>query len=120
MTGYGKNAGLPYDEYLAAGIDFAPIWWDPETSGPSPGTGSEGQGIAWYVDEATRYKSGDWPKQQFAWFDEKDAVYEFQTRQTPTPVYVGDCADCPAGGGPGQPGTPEPTGFVARAGGPDA
>ena len=83
MTGYGKNAGLPYDEYLAAGIDFAPIWWDPETSGPSPGTGSEGQGIAWYVDEATRYKSGDWPKQQFAWFDEKDAVYEFQTRQTP-------------------------------------
>ena len=44
MNGYGKTAGLPYDEYVTTGIDFAPIWWDAETTGPSQAVGARGQG----------------------------------------------------------------------------
>ena len=62
MTGYGKNAGLPYDEYMQVGIDFGVVWWDPETSGPSQGTGTEGKGVGWYADGAKRFRSGDGPE----------------------------------------------------------
>jgi hypothetical protein len=117
MTGYGKTAGLPYDSYLAVGIDFSPTWWDPETSGPSQGTGAEGTGVAWYADGAKRYTARTVPKRPFAWFDRSTSVYEFATRQTPTPVYVGDCAACPSQGAPGEPGSPSAEGFVVRVGG---
>jgi hypothetical protein len=119
MTAYGKTAGLPYDEYLSTGLDFSPVWWDNETSGPSQGTGSEGAGIAWYTDGAKRYRGGTVPKKQFGWFDPSTSVYKFDTRQTPAPVYVGDCTGCPSQGGPGQPGT-SPAGFTAKAGGGEA
>jgi hypothetical protein len=122
LMGYGKNAGLPYDEYLGAvGIDFAPVWWDPETSGPSQGTGSEGTGVAWYPGGAKRYTSKTVPKRQFGWFDKSGSVFKFDYRPTPAPEYAGDCTGCPSQGGPGQPGTPDPAGFVAKAyGGGDA
>ena len=114
MTAYGKTAGLPYDEYLSLGLDFSPVWWDNQTSGPSQGTGSEGTGVAWYTDGAKRYRGGTVPKQQFGWFQKATSVYKFDTRPTPAPVYVGDCAGCPSQGGPGQPGT-SPAGFIAKA-----
>ncbi len=117
MTGYGKNAGLPYDEYMAVGIDFGIVWWDPETSGPSQGTGTEGKGVGWYADGAKRFRSGSVPKQQFGWFDKATSVYKFDKRPTPVPTYAGDCTGCPSKGGAGQAGTPSPTGFVAKAGG---
>jgi hypothetical protein len=116
MSGYGKNAGLPYDEYLQVGLDFAPMWWDPETTGPSQGTGVEGKGVAWYVDGGKRYTARTVPKQPFAWYDEASAVYQFDTRPTPPPRYAGDCDGCPSTGGPGQSGT-NASGFIARAGG---
>ena len=34
ITAYGRSAGLPYDEYASQGLDYAPWWWDPTTSGP--------------------------------------------------------------------------------------
>ena len=77
MTGYGKNAGLPYDEYMITGVDFVPIWWDTETTGPSAALGTEGKGVWWYLDDAKRYKAGDYPKQQFSWFDTTGAVTGF-------------------------------------------
>jgi hypothetical protein len=117
LTGYGKNAGLPYDEYLTSGLDFAPVWWDPNTSGPSQGTGSEGDGVAWYANGAKRYEASTVPNKPFDWFDKKTSVYKFATRPTPTPKYVGDCVGCPSQGGEGNPGTPNPSGFIARAGG---
>ena len=117
MTGYGKNAGLPYDEYMAVGIDFGVVWWDPETSGPSQGTGTEGKGVGWYADGAKRFKSGSVPKQQFGWFDKATSVYKFDTRPTPEPTYAGDCAGCPSQGGGGQAGTPSAAGFVAKSSG---
>ncbi len=94
--GYGKNAGLPYDEYMDLGLDFVPVWWDPETTGPSNGTGTVGKGVITFVNGAKRYRASTWPKKQFAWFEKKGTVVGFDTRQTPTPVYAGDCADCPA------------------------
>jgi hypothetical protein len=118
LVGFGKTPGLPYDEYNTLGLDFAPIWWDSATTGLSNATGPiEGMGVVRYVDGAKRYKAGTWPEKQFAWFDERDTVINFETRQTPTPVYVGDCEGCPATGGPGTPGTPSSAGFVALAGG---
>jgi hypothetical protein len=116
MSGYGRNAGLPYDEYLQVGLDFAPMWWDPETTGPSQGTGVSGTGVAWYVDGAKRYTARTVPKRPFAWYDEATAVYQFDTRPTPPPQYAGDCSGCPSTGGPGQAGT-NAAGFVARASG---
>jgi hypothetical protein len=118
MSGYGKTAGLPYDEYLQQSIDFAPIWFDPETTGPSQGTGGEGKGVNWYVDGAKRYKSGTWPREPIAWFDKSGAVIKFDTRppSVPTPVYIGDCTNgCPSTGTSTlTTGTPSPDGFTAE------
>lgn len=115
MTAYGRNAGLPYDSYLSVGIDFAPVWWDPDTTGPSQGTGAEGQGVQQYADGAKRHTAATVPKRSFGWFEPEASVFEFETRPTPTPVYVGDCATCPSQGGAAEPGTPSPAGFVAPA-----
>jgi hypothetical protein len=114
MAGYGRTAGLPYDEYMSVGLDFSPMWWDPETTGPSQGTGVEGKGVAWYADGAKRYKGGSVPRRQFGWYDESTALFKFDTRPTPAPEYAGDCADCPSHGGAGQAGTAG-SGFVAKA-----
>lgn len=115
MVGYGRTAGLPYDEYMTLGLDFSPIWWDAETTGRANAIGVEGKGVVRYLDGARRYRASTWPRKQFRWFEEEGTVVHFETRPTPTPVYVGDCTDCPSGGGPGQAGTPSPGGFVARA-----
>lgn len=115
LIGYGKTPGLPYDEYMDLGLDFAPVWWDAQTTGLSNGTGFSGKGVVRYVGGAKRYKSGTWPKQPFAWFVEAGTVIHFPTRQTPTPVYAGDCTDCPSQGGPGQAGASNATGFLAKA-----
>jgi hypothetical protein len=115
MSGYGRTPGLPYDEYNELGIDFAPWFWDATTSGPSSGTGTQGKGVAWYLDGAKRYTAKTVPSKPFPFFDKTNAVYKFDTRQPPVPVYVGACAGCPSQGGSGQPGTPDPAGFVATA-----
>ena len=88
MTGYGKNAGLPYDEYMQVGIDFGVVWWDPDTSGPSQGTGTEGKGVGWYADQSKRFRSGTVPKKPFGYFDKATSVYKFDKRPTPTPTYA--------------------------------
>ncbi len=114
LSGYGKGPGLPYDEYAQNGLDFAPYWWDPETTGPSNGQGEVAKGVGWYANGAKRYKSGTWPKKQFEWFDKETSVYHFETRQTPAPTYVGACDGCPSTGGGGQTGAGK-EGFVAKA-----
>ncbi len=114
MTAYGKSAGLPYDEYMSQGLDYAPWWWDPDQTGQGSASGGLGQGVGWYLDGAKRYKASTWPKKQFAWFTKDGAVYQFDTR--PVPVeYAGDCTTCPAATGEPS-GAPDNTGFVARAG----
>jgi hypothetical protein len=115
LSGYGKGPGLPYDEYAQNGLDFGPYWWDPTTTGPSNGQGELGKGVGWYANGAKRYKAGTWPKKQFGWFDKSTSVFQFETRQTPAPTYIGDCAGCPATGGSGQPGATSKSGFIAKA-----
>jgi hypothetical protein len=115
LSGYGKGPALPYDEYAQNGLDFAPYWWDPTTTGPSNGTGDSGKGVGWYANGAERFKAGTWPKKQFDWFKPKTSIYQFDTRQGRTPTYVGDCQGCPATGGPGQTGSTSSSGFVAKA-----
>lgn len=114
MSGYGRTSGLSYDSYMSSGLDFAAVWWDPETEGPSQGTGSEGKGVAWYADGAKRYRARDVPKKQFGWYDRATSVFTFATRPTPPPQYAGDCEGCPSHGGPGEPGAPG-TVFVVEA-----
>ncbi|HEY7107073.1 MAG TPA: hypothetical protein VH986_11765 [Acidimicrobiia bacterium] len=58
---YGKNAGLPYNEYLTGG-DVAIVWWDSDTVGPSVAVNlPDAKGVYQFVDGAKRYKVGDLP-----------------------------------------------------------
>jgi hypothetical protein len=99
MNGYGKTAGLPYDEYLTTGADFVPIWWDSETVGPSQAVGLEGKGVAWFVGAAKRYLAGSYPKKQFTWFDTAGALVSFTSYPGTPPVAAPACTTCPAATG---------------------
>jgi hypothetical protein len=98
---YGKNAGLPYDEYLTGG-DVAIVWWDPDTSGPSPAAGSfpDGQGVYQFLNGGKRYRKGQLPSNvadQF--FDKSKGTFALDT--TPpsdlSPDYP--CDGCPSSSG---------------------
>ncbi len=104
QTGYGKTVGLPYDEYLALGTDFAPVWWDSETADAySQIFLSQAKGGEWYVDGGKRFKAGSWPTKPLAFFDKKTAIQVFDTSPLPATVPVA-CKGCPSDGGPGSPG----------------
>ena len=97
--------------------DFAPYWWDPTTEGPSNGLYLVGKGVGWYVDGGKRYVATTWPKKQFAWFDKSVSINSFASRPGGPLEYAGDCTDCPATGGSGQPGAPSDSVVVFKAGG---
>jgi hypothetical protein len=117
LEGFGKTPGLPYDEYMLLGLDYAPVWWDTETTGPTQVLGNEGKGVEWFLDNAQRYHAGTWPTKRLQWFDKAASVVQFDTSPTPPPKFAGDCNDCPSHGGSGRPGTPSPDGFIAKADG---
>ena len=104
QTGYGKTVGLPYDEYLALGTDFAPVWWDAETPDAySQIFLSQAQGGEWYVDGAKRYKAGTWPTKPMTFFDKATAIQVFPTSPVPA-SQPNPCTGCPSDGAPGTPG----------------
>jgi hypothetical protein len=73
--------------------------------------------VTWYVDDGTRYKSGDWPTKPIPWFDPSQSIFEFTTRpaSVPTPVPAPPCTGCPASGATSPtPGAPSPDGFDAE------
>ena len=117
MTAFGKGPNLPYDSYLRNGLDFAPYWWDQDTTGPSDGQGSVGRAWAGTQGEAKRYTAGHWPTKKIGWFDKSTAVYQYTEPPTALPTYAGPCRGCPATGGPGAPGSPSKEGFVVKANG---
>jgi hypothetical protein len=117
LVAYGKGPKLPYDEYALSGYDFAPYWWDTETTGPSNGLGTEGKGVGWFPDGAKRYVATTWPKQQFAWFDKSESLNVFPTPPVPVLGYAGDCEGCPSTGGPGEPGAPSQDAVIFEANG---
>ena len=103
QTGYGKTVGLPYDEYLPLGTDFAPVWWDSETPDAySQIFLSQAKGGEWYVDGAKRYKAGDWPKKPMTFFDKTTAIQVFPTSPTP-PAQPNPCTGCPSAVLPAHP-----------------
>jgi hypothetical protein len=105
QNGYGKTNGLTYPSYFLGGVDFAPIWWDSETTGSSNAIDVKGKGVVWYVNDAKRYIASTWPKQTFTFFDKTGAVFVFDTpppSQSGTPV---PCTGCPSSGGPGTSST---------------
>ncbi len=97
--GYGKTAGLPYDEYLRGNQDFTLVWYDPVTPAPALGTLPGGPGTNWYLDGAKRYYAGHYPTKPLKFFDTKTAIHEFAT-QPPAPVPV-PCDGCPSETGEG-------------------
>jgi hypothetical protein len=99
---FGRTTGLEQPSYLQGGVDYAPIWYDADTVGPSNGLSSVAKGVNWYVGGGTRYIAGTWPTKKFNFFQKKGSVYEVST----DPVIVGTpvpCTGCPSEGGPGTP-----------------
>ena len=117
LLAYGKGPKLPYLEYSLAGYDFAPYWWDTESTGPSNGLGTEGKGVGWFPDGGKRYVATQYPKQQFAWFDKTKSIDGFATPPVPHLGFVGACQGCPANGGPGKPGAPSQDAVIFKANG---
>jgi hypothetical protein len=96
MTGYGRQAGLPYDEYSSIGLDFALLWYDPSAVGKSKITFADGKGMFQYLNQAKRYRAGDWPKGEPKFFDPTASIQQFATLP-PTdvpPTYP--CKGCPS------------------------
>jgi hypothetical protein len=103
QTAWGKTAGLPYDEYMQLGTDFAPVWWDSDTDDASQlSTTLVGTGVEWYLGNAKRFRAGSWPTRPFTFFDKTGAVVKFPT--SPTPQVPNPCTGCPSSGGAGTPG----------------
>jgi hypothetical protein len=101
QVAYGRTAGLPYDEYMQIGTDFAPVWYDKDTTDFSNIYPITGKGVEWYVDGARRYAAGTWPTKPFKFFDTDDAVVKFATR--PVTAVPNPCTGCPSDGGAGTP-----------------
>jgi hypothetical protein len=101
---FGRTTGLPQPSYQQGGVDYAPVWYDAETTGPSNGLTAIAKGVNWYLNGGTRYIAGTWPTKKFNFFQKQGAVYEV----TPDPAIVGTpvpCSGCPSDGGPGTPST---------------
>lgn len=104
QTAWGKTAGLPYDEYMALGTDFAPVWYDATTEGYSQLASSAStptKGVEWYLDDGKRYQASQWPKKAFSFFDKSGAVVNLA--QPAKPTVPNPCTGCPSDGGPGTP-----------------
>ena len=93
-SGYGRTNGLPYEEFTRGNKDFAPTWWDPDTEGPPTLGFPGGKGTLWYIDDAQRYYAGRWPTRPMRFFDESNAIYQFDTPAAPAAVLP--CAGCPS------------------------
>ena len=98
--GYGKTAGLPYDEYLRGNQDFTVVWWDPNTQGSPLGSLPGGPGTLWYLDGAKRYNAGHWPTKPLTFFEESNATHEALSPPSLVPV---PCHGCPSETGQGEP-----------------
>src|SRR5262245_28733990 len=117
LTGFGKAPKLPYDEYGISGVDFAPAWFDPDTTGPGNGVNIEGKGVIWFPDGGKRYIATTWPTKPIKWFDKQGAKFEYDPSDVPQLGYVGDCQDCPSHTGTGSPEAPSNSTILFKAGG---
>ena len=116
MTAYGKTAGLPYDEYLSTGLDFSPVWWDPETTGPSQGTGSEGNGRRRGTPTAPSATGAARCRRSSSAGSTRRRRSTSSTRaRRRRPSTWATAPGARARAAPGNPVRPDPAGFVAKA-----
>jgi hypothetical protein len=102
QSGYGRTAGLPYDEYLRGTQDFTTVWWDPNTSGRPATGGASPKGTYFYVDGGARYAANRWPTKPVKFFDKSTSADWEQLPPAPTPQRA-PCSDCPSATGQGEP-----------------
>jgi len=77
MFGYGKSAGLPYNEYSQVGLDYAIMWWNPTEVGKGKILFDDGTGKFMYIDNAKRYYAGQWKKGEPKLFDPSNSIAQF-------------------------------------------
>jgi hypothetical protein len=118
LFAWGKGPKLPYNVHAYSGLDFAPVWFDPDTTGPSNGVDYVGKGVDWFPDGGKRYLATTWPTKPIKWFDKVGAIYHFTS--VPQIGYVGDCNNCPATGAAGSTEAPSDTAIIFKAGGESA
>ena len=106
LVAYGKGPRLPYNEYALSGYDFAPYWWDTETTGPRTGSAPSARVSAGSSTAASATSRPRGPRSSSRGSTRTESIYHFETPPTPRLGYAGDCKGCPSTGGPGEPGTP--------------
>ena len=97
MTGYGRSAGVPYDEYQTIGIDYSMKWFDPEAVGVSnlvPGPAGKGKFV--FLNGAKRYYAGKWPKGDQAFFDPGASLVQLEAPPASDAPPNFPCDGCPS------------------------
>jgi hypothetical protein len=96
MTGYGRSAGVPYDEYQTIGIDYSMKWFDPEAVGVSnlvPGPPGKGKFV--FLNGAERYYAGHWPKGDQTFFDRSASLVQLEAPPPSDAPPNFPCGGCP-------------------------
>jgi hypothetical protein len=97
MTGYGRSAGVPYDEYQTIGIDYSMKWFDPEAVGVSNLVpGPPGQGKFVFLNGAKRYYAGTWPKGDQPFFDRSASLVQLESPPPSDAPPNFPCEGCPS------------------------
>jgi hypothetical protein len=96
MTGYGRSAGVPYDQYQTIGIDYSMKWFDPEAVGVSnlvPGPPGPGKFV--FLNGAKRYSAGTWPKGDQPFFDRSASLVQLESPPASDAPPTFPCEGCP-------------------------
>jgi hypothetical protein len=97
MLGYGRGAGVPYDQYQTIGIDYSMKWFDPEAVGVSnlvPGPAAAGKFV--FLNGAERYYAGHWPKGEQAFFDRSASLVQLESPPPSDAPPNFPCEGCPS------------------------
>jgi hypothetical protein len=104
QLGFGKQVGMPYDEYAQSGADRTMMWWDADEVGPGNQIGTPGTGKFMYLDGAERIRYEDLPEAEPKYFDASVSVGLIPTASRfPGGVIpeAAPCTGCPSAGGTG-------------------
>ena len=98
MFGYGKSAGLPYNEYSQVGLDYSIIWWNPTEVGKGKILFDDGTGKFMYIDGAKRYYAGQYGKGEPKLFDPSNSIAGFAQLPESDAAPEYPCKGCPSSG----------------------
>jgi hypothetical protein len=98
MFAMGPAAELPYNEYSQVGLDYAIMWWNPTQTGKGKIIFDEGTGRFMYIDNAKRYKAGEYGKAEPKLFDPSNSISQFNGLPASDKVPDYPCNGCPSSG----------------------